>query len=232
MNYPSRNLDLPVSSVILDFGGVLGLLLDPSRAANIASLCRLSLEAFSRLYERDRMELDRGTMSADEYWARILLAARVPPAPALIARIKEEDLLGWTRINTRLVDWAAELRAAGYVTAILSNMPSDRLAYMRKSPAFSWIDNFQVAVFSCNHQLVKPEPAIYRLCLDLLGKAPEECVFLDDSPINIAVGRASRIRTLLFHSADEAAPILSDRWGLPVKSLRQTPLRSQKTEKA
>ena len=41
-----------------------------------------------------------------------------------------------------VVDWAAELRAAGFATAILSNMPSDKLAYMRKIPAFDWIDEF------------------------------------------------------------------------------------------
>jgi putative hydrolase of the HAD superfamily len=177
------------------------------------------MEEFSRLYTRDRLELDRGTLSTEEYWSRILRAAGVPPGPGLIAQIEEEDSRGWTRINRRVVNWAAELRAAGYSIAILSNMPFDKLAYMRKSPAFDWIADFPVAVFSCNHGLVKPEPAIYRLCLELLAKKPAECVFLDDSPVNAEGGRTAGIPTLLFRSADEAAPVLSDTWGLPVRSL-------------
>ena len=219
MNYTLRALSSPVSSVILDFGGVLGLPQDPVRAANMASLCRISLEEFFPLYHRDRLELDRGTLSTEEYWTRILRAAAVPPTSDLIARIEEEDSLGWTRINRRVVDWAAELRAAGFATAILSNMPTDKLAYMRKNPAFDWIGDFPVAVFSCDPSLVKPEPAMYRLCLDLLRKKPAECVFLDDSPVNVEGGRAAGIPTLLFRSPSEAAPALSGRWGLPVKSL-------------
>jgi putative hydrolase of the HAD superfamily len=219
MIYTLRGLSSPASSVILDFGGVLGLPQDPARASNMASLCRISMEEFSRLYKLDRPELDRGTLSTEEYWTRILQAAGVPPTPELIALIEEEDSLGWTRINQRVVDWAAELRAAGLTTAILSNMPTDKLAYIRKIPAFDWIDDFSVTVFSCDHNLVKPEPAIYRLCLDLLGKEPEDCVFLDDTPVNVVGGRAAGIPTLLFRSAEEAAPVLSGTWGLPVRSL-------------
>jgi putative hydrolase of the HAD superfamily len=212
-------LSVPVSSVILDFGGVLGMPQDPVRTANMASLCRLSMEEFTRLYLRDRLELDRGTLSTEEYWARILRSAGVPPSPVLIAKIEEEDSLGWTRINRRVVDWSAELRSAGYATAILSNMPVDKLAYMRRIPAFDFIDDFPVRVFSCDHRLVKPEPEIYRLCLRLLGKKPEECVFLDDSPVNVEGGRAAGIATVHFVSAETAAPELSGRWNLPVRSL-------------
>ena len=131
------------------------------------------MEDFSRLYQRDRLELDRGTLTSEEYWARILEASGVQTSAELIARIEEEDSLGWTRINERVVSWSRELRAAGYATAILSNMPFDKLAYMRKNPAFDFIDEFPVTVFSCNHRVVKPEAAIYRLCLDLLVRAPE-----------------------------------------------------------
>ena len=219
MNYTLDDLKPRISTVILDFGGVLGLPQDPVRAANMASLCGLTVEEFFRLYQRDRLELDRGTLSTEEYWTRILQASGVPASADMIARIEEEDSLGWTRINEKVVAWSRELRAAGYATAILSNMPFDKLAYMRKNPAFDFIDEFPVAVFSCNHRLVKPEPAIYRLCLDLLRKEPGDCVFLDDSPVNVAGGRAAAIPTLLFRAAEEAVPVLAGTWGLPVGSL-------------
>ncbi len=177
------------------------------------------MEEFSRLYQRDRLELDRGTLTTEDYWTRILRARGVPATPETVARIEEEDSLGWTRINDRVVAWSRELRAAGYATAILSNMPFDKLSYMRKIPAFDFIDEFPVTVFSCNHSVVKPEPAIYRLCLDRLARTPGECLFLDDSPINVEGGRSVGIAAYLFGAAAEAGPVLAETWGLPVKAL-------------
>lgn len=217
--YTQAALDTRITTVILDFGGVLGLPQDPVRAAAIAARCRLSLDEFQRLYFRDRLELDRGTLSTDDYWSRILREAGVEPTRELIDGIEEEDSLGWTRINHAVVAWSRELRAAGYATAILSNMPSDKLAWMRRNPACSWINEFPVAVFSCDHRMVKPEAAIYLRCLELLGRAPAECLFLDDSPVNVEGGRAVGLVCLQFQSAAEAAPVLSGRWGVPVKSL-------------
>lgn len=219
MNYTLADLKPRITTVILDFGGVLGLPQDPVRAANMASLCGRTMEEFTRLYQRDRLELDRGTLSTEAYWTRILEASGVPASAEMVARIEEEDSLGWTRINEKVVTWSRELRAGGYATAILSNMPFDKLAYMRKNPAFDFIDEFPVTVFSCNHRVVKPEPAIYNLCLELLAREPHECVFLDDSPVNVAGGRAVGLPTLLFGSAEEAAPVLAGTWNLPIRSL-------------
>jgi putative hydrolase of the HAD superfamily len=220
MNYTHAALKPPITTVILDFGGVLGLPQDPVRAARMASLCTCSKEEFSRLYQRDRLELDRGTLTTEDYWTRILEARGIAATPDLVARIEEEDSLGWTRINDRVVAWSRQLRAAGYATAILSNMPLDKLAWMRKIPAFDFISEFPVTVFSCDHRLVKPEPSIYSLCLDLLARKPGECLFLDDAPVNIDGGRKAGMATHLFRTAAEAAPVLADTWGLPISALR------------
>ncbi|MGA2478776.1 MAG: HAD family phosphatase [Spirochaetia bacterium] len=208
-----------LSAVILDCGGVLGLPQDPERAAAMADLCGLSMKMFRSLYGRDRLELDRGTLSMEEYWSRILRAAGITSTPELIERIEEHDAVGWTGVNQKVVDWSRELRAAGWRTAILSNMPPNKLSYMRASGRFDWIDEFPVAIFSCDCALVKPEPAIYHLCLEKLGARPEECLFLDDMPANIEAARTLGINALLFSSPREAAKELRQRWELPVKSL-------------
>ena len=208
-----------IDAVIFDFGGVLGLPQDPDRASAMASLCGLPLEEFFLVYQRDRLELDRGTLATSEYWGRILAAGGVTPTPDLVERIEREDALGWTRVNDRMVRWAAELRGAGYRTAILSNMPVDKLAFMRESGRFGWIGQFDPAIFSCDYSLVKPEPTIYRLCLDKLQVAPERCLFLDDSAINVEAARACAIHALHFRSTAEAVGELRGAWGLPVGAL-------------
>jgi putative hydrolase of the HAD superfamily len=209
-----------IRAAILDFGGVLGLPQDPASVGTMASLCSLSVGEFLSAYQRDRLELDRGVLPTEEYWRRILESGGVAPSPALVARIEREDAMGWTRINQAVVDWGAELRKAGYRTAILSNMPSAKLAFMRASGSFAWIDEFQPAIFSCDHALVKPEPEIYRLCLEKLAIDPDRCLFLDDVQANVETARALGIHAHHFRSAAATAAELHGRWGMPVRSLR------------
>jgi HAD superfamily hydrolase (TIGR01493 family) len=206
--------------VIFDFGGVLGLPQDPARVASMASLCGLSVQDFLLAYQRDRLELDRGTLPTHEYWRRIIAIGGVAASADLIARIEREDSLGWTRVNRAMLDWSAELRAAGYRTAILSNMPVDKLTFMRESGEFQWIRSFDPAIFSCDYSIVKPEPTIYRLALDKLRIAPERCLFLDDSPVNVEGARACAIHAMHFRSAVEASDELQERWGLPIDALK------------
>jgi putative hydrolase of the HAD superfamily len=210
-----------IRAVIFDFGGVLGLPQDPARVASMASLCGLSIEKFRSAYAVDRSELDRGTLSAEEYWARILESGGVEADPDLIARIEHEDSLGWTGVNQTVVDWGAELRAAGYLTAILSNMPPTKLSFMRAAGSFGWIDDFRPAVFSCEYLLVKPEPEIYRICLDKLAVEPDQCIFLDDVLQNVEAARALGIHALHFRSPAEAVSALNGHWGLPVEALKR-----------
>jgi len=184
------------------------------------ALARLPRDRFYETYNRDRIELDRGTLDTNEYWRRLFAAGGVTATPELVARIEREDALGWSRVNQRVVNWSYELREAGYRTAILSNMPSEKLAFMKADGRFHWIKDFEVAVFSCEHFLVKPEPAIYHLCLEKLGASPDECIFLDDVPENAQGARAVGIPALVFRSADQAAEELERDWGLPVSRLR------------
>ena len=208
-----------LTTIIFDYGGVLGLPLDPEREAAMMALTRLPPAEFYAAYRRDRIELDRGTLDTDEYWRRMLAAGGVEATAEVLARIEREDALGWSRVNQRVVDWSYELREAGYRTAILSNMPTEKLKYMHADGQFRWIRDFAVAVFSCEYLLVKPEPSIYRLCLKKLGASPGECLFLDDVPKNAEGARAVGISAIVFRSADEAAKELARDWGLPVRRL-------------
>jgi putative hydrolase of the HAD superfamily len=209
-----------ITTVILDFGGVLGLPQDPARVTAMAAICRLPRERFMEEYRPDRLELDRGTLSTDAYWSRILSVGGVAPTRENLDRLEREDALSWTRVNVAMISWARELRGAGFRTAILSNMPREKLAFFRSSGDFSWLGEFEAAIFSCDYEMVKPEKEFYALCLSRLGVKPGECLFLDDVAANTEAASACGINTLLFHTAPEAAAEIERLWGLPVKSLR------------
>jgi HAD superfamily hydrolase (TIGR01509 family) len=50
--------------------------------------------------------------------------------------------------------------------------------------------------------LRKPEPAMYRRALDILGGAPERVLFIDDRGENVAGGLAAGMKAIRFTEAD------------------------------
>jgi putative hydrolase of the HAD superfamily len=100
-----------------------------------------------------------------------------------------------------MLEWAFALQKAGVKTAILSNMGDVNLAYMRKN--FDWLSGFAYLTWSCELLTAKPDPAIYRHTLDNLGVAPQEAIFIDDIPANIAAARALGIDGILFTTVEQ-----------------------------
>lgn len=73
----------------------------------------------------------------------------------------------------------------------------------------------------------KPDPGAYRKALDIIGAEPEECLFVDDSPLNLAPARELGMLTVLvcapgsnldgvnhiIHHMIELEPLLAGRLG-------------------
>jgi putative hydrolase of the HAD superfamily len=194
-----------ITTIIFDFGGVLTFPQDAGRAAEMARICGLDTDAFGAAYRRDRLELDRGSISPQVYWARILAAGGRPAENGVLDRLITLDAGSWIRVNPRTRDWAAELRGAGYRTPILSNMPPGILKVMRTDPSLAWLPQFTPALFSCEAGMVKPEPGFYALCLQRAGAAAEQCIFLDDSPDNARAAGSVGITSFVFRGEREAA---------------------------
>lgn len=215
--YSRLSMQRPVTTVIFDYGGVLSLPVDPESIRTLARLCGLSPERFAAEHMRDRLAYDRSDIGLEEYWARFLrLAGRAADAD-LLDRLNREDLRGWGRVNERVLAWSRGLRAGGWRTAVLSNMPQPLLDLINADPAFAWLKEFEVRVFSCEERLVKPEPDIYRRLLDRLSEPAGSCVFLDDSERNVEGARRVGIRSFKYVyclNQEEVAEELS-KLGLP-----------------
>lgn len=61
---------------------------------------------------------------------------------------------------------------------------------------------FKVAFSSCYMGLRKPEPAMFRRVLDILGCAPSRVLFIDDREENVAGGNAAGMKAIRFRDAD------------------------------
>ncbi len=61
---------------------------------------------------------------------------------------------------------------------------------------------FKVALSSCYLGLRKPEPAIFKRALDILGRPAERILFIDDRAENVEGAQAAGIRAIRFEGAD------------------------------
>ena len=114
----------------------------------------------------------------------------------------EADHESWMNVNPQTVALMEDVKRAGYVLGILSNMPHDFLAMARKDlPVFSIPD---VGVFSCEYNLIKPEMAIYGKLLELCGAEGQGVVFFDDKIENINGAAAAGIRAFLWEGNEIA----------------------------
>ena len=76
-----------------------------------------------------------------------------------------------------------EIKGAGYPLAGLSNWSGETLPRVAHHFEFlAWLDPL---VVSGEVEMVKPDPEIFQYLLKTIQRDPEECIFIDDSEINI-----------------------------------------------
>ncbi|MGC1781265.1 MAG: HAD family phosphatase [Acidobacteriaceae bacterium] len=187
---------MPLRAVIFDYGLVLSGPAVPAARARLLEITGLSPETFDTHYWKYRLDYDRGTLNGRTYWQTIARDAGLPLTSEQIDALIEQDILLWASINPVMLDWVGRVQAAGFKTAILSNMGEDLLAHMRRN--FQWLDSFHHLTWSCELDTVKPEPEIYRHTLERLGVNADEALFLDDKIENVEGARALGMRALLF----------------------------------
>jgi 2-haloacid dehalogenase len=99
------------------------------------------------------------------------------------------------------------LKQAGYALYGLSNWPGEKFRNVRhKFPFFEWFDDI---VISGEVRLAKPDPRIFALLLERIGRPAQECVFIDDSAKNIAVAREMGFQTIQFEGPEKLGQALA-----------------------
>jgi putative hydrolase of the HAD superfamily len=81
------------------------------------------------------------------------------------------------------------------IMATINNESREMNDYRIKQFGLSQI--FDLFVSSCYVGMRKPDEKIYRLALDLIQKAPDECCFIDDRPVNIEGAAKVGMRAIL-----------------------------------
>lgn len=146
-------------------------------------------------------EMDRGVLPEEEVLSHILDAAgeHWDQAQKLLDRFT--DCLG--RCDYA-IPWVKEMKDLGYRVYFLSNY-SDFL--IRGNPGvLDFLPLMDGGVFSHEAKLIKPDPAIYqKLCSDY-ALVPGECLFIDDTPVNIALAKQCGLHGFVFEDYEKSYP--------------------------
>lgn len=124
----------------------------------------------------------------------------------------------WHRAVPGVIEGAVEvletLRAAGVPLYAITNFSAEKWHECRLRFAFLR-DAFRDVVVSAHERLVKPDPAIFELFLARNGLEAEDCIYVDDSPPNVAMAEILGFDAILFDEPLCLAGKLRVR-GLPV----------------
>lgn len=103
--------------------------------------------------------------------------------------------------NEELIAYFRNLRPR-YRTAILSN--SFIGAREQEEARYGFTSMVDLAIYSHEEGIHKPDPRIFAIATERLGIPPTETIFLDDVPVNVDAAREHGLRAILFTSTSQA----------------------------
>jgi putative hydrolase of the HAD superfamily len=117
----------------------------------------------------------------------------------------------------------ADLRKAGFRTAVISNISKNGIPFWNASPLSRLVD---AIAMSCLLGIQKPDPRMYMTVCKLLGVQPNACLYVADGWNNELKGAAATGMTpaLIQHPG---SPVSSEgmHWkGSTIRSLREVPM--------
>lgn len=103
-------------------------------------------------------------------------------------------------------DLIRQLKSLGLSIYLLSNAPTH---FAEHADYYKIIQEFDGIAFSAPLVMAKPDTCFYQYLFDTWQLKPEECLFIDDKPENIAAGMALGMDGIVFTgNADEIRRIL------------------------
>lgn len=144
-------------------------------------------------------ELDRGVWTFEQ-----VMEGFVKNDPALEADLHfaYDDMTDIVTLRDYSISWLKDLKAKGFRVYYLSNFSEKIERECEKALIFR--KEMDGGILSYQDQLIKPDPAIYRLLMERYGLKPQECVFLDDLEVNIEAGKALGIHGIVFRDKEQA----------------------------
>jgi 2-haloacid dehalogenase len=194
-------------AIVFDLGGVL-IDWDPRHLYRRYFEDEAAMETF--LSTIVTPEWNRGLDGGRGWEEAVSSLTREHPEHAdLIAAYRDrwDEMLGGPIHGT--VKILSELRSAGYEIHALTNWSAETFPKaLERYPFLGW---FQDIIVSGEERLAKPDPRLYRVLLDRIGRSAEHCIFIDDGSANVDAAAALGFDAILFRSPEQLGRALAER---------------------
>jgi putative hydrolase of the HAD superfamily len=198
----TRNMMGPrIEAVVLDFGMVLCNAPSMEHVDRASKIFGLDHAGFWRRYDKNRLDLDRGDISPNEYWNGFAAGCGHTLDATTLENLKRWDIEMWLTMNDPMLDWVERLSGAGYKLGLLSNLHQTFATHLRERA--EWLKHFPVCVFSAEVRRTKPDPEIYRHIVRELDVAPASALFIDDRQVNVDAARNEGMQALRYDSVNQ-----------------------------
>lgn len=196
-----------ITAVLFDFAGVL----TSSPWGAMAAAGGGNLELLIGSYEEDGdhpwHRVERGELSLGDWAIAIREMGTAQGIEVDFAPL--QALLSEMTIHEQVVARVRTLRVEGYRVGLITNNVREGSAMWRSMVPVDEL--FEAVVDSSEVGMRKPNPAIFHHTLGLLGGvAPEQAVFLDDSPGNVEGARRAGLHGILVEDPDDALAELDE----------------------
>ena len=152
----------------------------------------------------DWLSLDRGSIGLEDAAARAVSRTNIQAEKVWkLYRDTPPSLVPFPQTLSLIND----LKNQGHNLYVLSNM--HRHAYEYLIATYDFWSNFSGIVISSHIESIKPEPEIYKYLLTTWSLRPEDTIFLDDLPTNLATADRLGIQTILVDSPHMIRPALA-----------------------
>ena len=138
-----------------------------------------------------------GLISEEEHWAAVARRLHLPESETQAIR---DEFFAGDITDLLLLDFMRGLRKQ-YKVGLISNAWSGLHPWIVDK---KFEDIFDAMIISAEVGVAKPDARIFLIALEKLGVAPEESVFLDDSPDNVAGARAVGMQAIHFVRPEQA----------------------------
>jgi putative hydrolase of the HAD superfamily len=188
-----------ITTLFWDIGGVIltnGW--DRGSRKEAAATFHLDWEEFQDRHDLSFPAFDCGQITLNEYLDRTLFYRPRPFS-------REEFTAFMFAQSKEYPDTRAVLdkvtKTQKYFVGAINNEPLELNQY--RIEAFDLRRNFLVFFSSCYVHSRKPEETIFRVALEVTQRPPEQCLFIDDRPLNLESPGKLGMNTILHQGAEQ-----------------------------
>lgn len=186
-----------ITTIFFDIGGVcLSNGWDHEQRQAVAKRFGFDYDAFDSRHRQVVDALERGQLTLDDYLQWTLFYE--PRSFTRDEVVREIHQLS-TPFDDTLKLVAALRDSRRYLLATINN--ESRELNEARIERFGLCNLFTAFFSSCYLGLLKPQPEHYRRALQITQRTPDECLYVDDRPMNVEVARILGMHPVRFSDA-------------------------------